>query len=81
MKNKFIAFIKSPWGIFTIIIAVGLLVWGGVSLFNAGAKSTLNAKLAEVKRQLENTSASRNAEGHLQLLARKKALEQLISQY
>lgn len=82
MKDKILKFIKSPWGIVTIfIIVAGLLIWGGVSLFNAGAKSTLNAKLDDVQRQLENTSAQRNPNGHLQLLARKKALEQLISQY
>lgn len=82
MKNKFLTFIKSPLGIgITFVIVAGLLIWAGIAVFNSGAKSTLNAKLADVKRQLENTSAQRSPDGHIQLLARKKALEQLISQY
>lgn len=79
--KKFLAFIKTGWGIFTVLAVIGVLAIIGMSLWNAGARSTVEAKLAEVNSELQNVSARANPDEHLRLLARKKALEQLIAQY
>lgn len=72
-------FFKTPLGIGTIFVAIGLLIWGGFALYQAGQKSQLNTKLADVNSRLQNTSARTNASEHLNLLARKQYLENLIN--
>lgn len=74
-------FFSSTAGIGLIIIVVaGALIFLGVSLFRAGETSAIQQELDEVNNQLEQTSVGRNSSGHLRLLAKKKALENLLQQ-
>lgn len=78
--KKFFDFFKTSLGIAILVIAgIGLLWWGGMAIFKSGQESTLNAKLADVNKRLENTSARTNSEEHIQLLARRNYLQNLIN--
>lgn len=77
--KKFLDFLKTPLGVGAIFLTIGLLIWGGFALFKAGQKSQLNAKLADVNSRLQGISARTNSSEHLNLLARKQYLEDLIN--
>lgn len=59
----------------TLVLIVIGLVYGGKALFNAGQQSALDA----VNNELANTSAHRNPDEHIRLLAKRKALQDLIA--
>lgn len=65
------------WYIWLAILAA-VLFFGGRYLYRAGTKNGLQQQLAEVNRQLQNTSARQLPDDHLKLLAKKIALEKLL---
>ena len=73
-------FFSTTAGIGLIVIGIsGLLIFLGVSLFKAGEISAIQQELNAVNNQLEQTPAGRNSSAHLKLLAKRKALQDLLA--
>lgn len=62
-----------------IVLGLILLIWGGIALYNMGAKNALEKELADVEAQLQNTSGRSAA--HAKLLGKKIALQRLLAKY
>lgn len=74
-------FFKSPLVITILVIAgIGLLYFGGSSLFKAGQKNALTQELNAVNSQIASVSARMNPDAHIKLLAKRNAIQNLLSQ-
>lgn len=73
-------FFKSKLGIgLSVLAGVALLIWGGVSLFNAGQKSALEQELVAIDNQLAQTSSRASGDAHMKLLAKRQAIQELLA--
>lgn len=73
-------FFKSPLVItLLVIVGLGILYFGGTALFSAGQKNALQQELTAVNNQLSQTSARTSSNLHLQLLAKRNALQNLLA--
>lgn len=62
----------------SIIAVLAIFYFGGTALLNAGQKNALEQELEAINKQLENTSASRSGGTHIQLLAKRTAIQELL---
>lgn len=73
---------KNPWVYGTLIVSGILLFSSLIALaYRQGGKNALENELLTVNRRIGNISARINSDEHLKLLARRKALQELLKTY